>query len=487
MFFSDQGIKGFRSLLTISEAKGEMNLDKQPCSMVQEGIADRDTFLNFLFQASERMISPQSGNGQEGAQIREEQTKKELLNIIGTEFKGDSTTHSEEIPMESNISDFLEHAGNIPCDTNAPEMYPIIPGESEDLQDGNQESYVKPFLSQTFNLTTEHDVQDHIELVSKDVSMFEGLENQTRAIPDTENRSREDLRTFLKQVLLISKNVHDMSHTEIISGALSTAETVEAQAAVKHQTQEPLTDGNLRQLVNSSRELKYKLVVKNEKSNDALKFFTEKNVILQPGGPLLKNITVNSLDNSLQALTEIGQTTPNPVFQFLPALDNPGATNNLTSQIKQAAMVFDKDSYSVDRNVLGQVVARLFTSVREGSQNMIIHLYPPQLGKVKVRIVSDKGDLNVRLHSMNHQVVGILEKYLPLLQQSLEDQGIVLSDLQVSVESGDQEESQCEEQEIWSANPKITTPELSEEEKDTGIFQENIGWSRSSQGLSLRV
>jgi flagellar hook-length control protein FliK len=96
-------------------------------------------------------------------------------------------------------------------------------------------------------------------------------------------------------------------------------------------------------------------------------------------------------------------------------------------------MTFGQDAYGIERKVLGQVVARLFKGVRQSSQNMTIHLYPPELGKIKIRILSDKGDLNVRLHSMNQQVGGILEKYLPLLQQSLEDQGIVLSDLRVTI------------------------------------------------------
>jgi flagellar hook-length control protein FliK len=88
---------------------------------------------------------------------------------------------------------------------------------------------------------------------------------------------------------------------------------------------------------------------------------------------------------------------------------------------------------------------------------------------------------------MNQQVGGILEKYLPLLQQSLEDQGVSLSDLRVTVESGNEEKSGSDKEKFLWENRKFSVSDLSKKNQETGVSGENIIWPAPSQGLSLRV
>jgi flagellar hook-length control protein FliK len=141
--------------------------------------------------------------------------------------------------------------------------------------------------------------------------------------------------------------------------------------------------------------------------------------------------------------------------------------------------------------VVNQVSVRLFTGVRQGSGNMTIQIHPPELGSVKVKLVSEQGSLHVHLHPQNQQVAAILERHLPALHQSLADQGIDLSGLQVSVDSGtDQNASGFEDQEgDFPADRRTFNAEAESDENrlSRSAESENPAAYNQGSGLSLRV
>jgi hypothetical protein len=435
MFFLDQVAMGFNSLPFMPENKGEMNVEKQNCSLSKESTADRETFLNFLFQVSEFKIPDKSGIEQEKEQIPDGQTKKEPLNIFAIPSQSKCVNHSLKMFVIADIFGSSEYAENTSGDaenpemdlmiSDNPEMDLMISNNPEKLGYKNEVPYIESFFLQESNSRIENKASDHFEDTSKDAFISHDIEKKTR----------------------------DISHFDLL---------------------------NPRQFFDIIRKSSIH-VVENENPDEILRVFAEKDIKLENAGTLIKNITFNS-SMTLQTAKETPHPISNQVIQFVPALDDNGFANHLKFPIRSAVNIFDNDPNNVDRNILGQTVIRLYTGLRQGSQHMTIHLYPPELGKIKVRIISDKGDLNVRLHSINHQVAGILDKYLPLLQQSLEDQGIVLSDLRVSVESGDKETSQFEQQSFSLANSKLS---------DSELFEENDGknhdWFESSQCLNLRV
>lgn len=490
MFFSDQGIMGLNSRVTRFRAQSELNVEKQTDSLFQEDVPDGKTFLSYLFQAAgQRKISAQTANGKEESPIHEKQTSEELINFLRSDLKLDNMDHALEISTGANMLHLIETADNIPCYEDIPELNTMVAVQPGELIYGDEESGMQPFLSKAFKFTPDNKVPGHLEVAPGTGFKFEALENQERTLPDTGKDNGQALRTLLEQVLSASKNTREVLSPEINSADAPVIKVFESQAPVRQLAEEPPTDADLIKWLNSfANESKNKPVVENERSDSTLNAFAKQDEKIINSGNIFKNITVGHLEGNLQDRKESGQTISNPAFQTLSTLEIQETTNNPNSPIKQAAMVFDKDSYRTESTILGQVVTRLFTGVRRGSQNMTIYLYPPELGRVKVRIVSDKGDLNVRLHSVNHQVAGILEKYLPILQQSLEDQGIVLSDLQVGVESGNQERSQFEENEFNFVAQEIPMNELSEEDQDVLPVRENPEWYGSSSiGLNLIV
>jgi len=83
----------------------------------------------------------------------------------------------------------------------------------------------------------------------------------------------------------------------------------------------------------------------------------------------------------------------------------------------------------------------------------------------------------------------VLEKHLPALQQSLVEQGVEVSDLQVSVDSGGEEgEAQFGEQAFSEAGRGRGRPGGTEEqEPEEGARNPETEQSAGHSGLSLRV
>jgi hypothetical protein len=158
------------------------------------------------------------------------------------------------------------------------------------------------------------------------------------------------------------------------------------------------------------------------------------------------------------------------------------------ASMRQGAASFEKGLQSAEARIVGQVFVRLFSGARQGSGNMTINMHPPELGSVKVRIISDRGHLQVSLHPQNHQVVGILEKHLPTLQQSLADQGVDVSDLKVSVDAGGAEENpQFAEHPFHEKKQTASGSGPAAPEPDLGVAEEQPAKAAGEQGLSLRI
>ncbi len=165
-------------------------------------------------------------------------------------------------------------------------------------------------------------------------------------------------------------------------------------------------------------------------------------------------------------------------------------SQNNAFTVRHASGSFDSQLKAEEARVLSQVSVRLSAGIRQGSKNMTIHMHPPDLGRVKVRIISEGSNLNVQLHSQNHQVAGILERHLPGLQQSLADQGVSVTNLQVNVDSGhDQGGSQFEEQGFGASNRHAPGKEPAAEDESPAAPDPEPATlpGGHAQGLSLRV
>jgi flagellar hook-length control protein FliK len=92
-------------------------------------------------------------------------------------------------------------------------------------------------------------------------------------------------------------------------------------------------------------------------------------------------------------------------------------------------------SLNEEVRVLDQVLNQLSLN-RAGDKNrVVIRLNPQELGEIKLELVMDKDHLKAQMVAQTRQVQEILEKHLPRLQEALQNQGIKVDQIEVSVDS----------------------------------------------------
>ena len=165
-----------------------------------------------------------------------------------------------------------------------------------------------------------------------------------------------------------------------------------------------------------------------------------------------------------------------------------GAVNGSLSGAVSRASQPSGPSSMMDNQVLQQVVSKLQTDLQRGSSRINVRMYPPELGKVQMKLVSEDSNMQVQLQVQNSQVQSILERNMPALRQALEQQDLDFDSIQVSVESGQDNgsgEYSRENEPDFASRPggnAFFEPE-DEGEDARGYVDETAG----SSGISLRV
>jgi Rod binding domain-containing protein len=85
---------------------------------------------------------------------------------------------------------------------------------------------------------------------------------------------------------------------------------------------------------------------------------------------------------------------------------------------------------------IDQIVRKVALSVSEGRSEMRLHLDPPDLGRLFVRLVVQDNVLTAHIRAQSEAVANTLRANLPQLQTALSDRGINVADLSVSVGYG---------------------------------------------------
>jgi hypothetical protein len=88
-----------------------------------------------------------------------------------------------------------------------------------------------------------------------------------------------------------------------------------------------------------------------------------------------------------------------------------------------------------EEEVYQQVASRLTLVNGERHSRMTMRLYPEELGQVKLDLTVEGDRVRVQMHAQNQQVQEVLEKYLPRLRESFEQQGLKLEEAQVTYDS----------------------------------------------------
>jgi flagellar hook-length control protein FliK len=124
-----------------------------------------------------------------------------------------------------------------------------------------------------------------------------------------------------------------------------------------------------------------------------------------------KSIMFNSIENQVAKL-------------------NIDKASNFESALKQTAQRTPVD----EANVLEQVYKKTAEQLKLNKSEITIALTPDKLGKVEVNLISEKGILTAQLIAENSQTKDILTKGLESLKQSLQEQGVNVSNVVVKIQ-----------------------------------------------------
>ena len=315
------------------------------------------------------------------------------------------------------------------------------------------------------------------------------ISDQTEKILPAETTREQEISTFMDQKNSVFKNSQVWLRNddfELFSASTKSHET--QKEMLNSQAEGTMSELNLKSLFHfSEHELNSRPAEPSQMFHLSLKTSTEQNEDLTDIKQHVKNVSGKILDGNIQATKDSGNCPSNLTLQCNSVNFTPNTSTQINSPERQPAIALAMDLHGVENKILNQVFSRLHTFVSQGTGNWTINLYPPELGRLKVKIISGRGNLDIHLKSHNHQVVGILDKHLPVLQNALEQQGVELSSLQVSVDSGDQGGGQFEAPGFNYASRNKNISDLDEEDNDIvlSVLKEDL--SGYPQGLNLRI
>ena len=533
MIFSVQGIMGQKIAAGIRSAQEFIGNAKQNVSFYQQGNDESGIIFNSIdYSKAQDNKSGQEKNNQAGSINLEKKNKNECAPDTISEFMSDNGGDTTLVFTETGLFQLPANKINIQKNLEIPEsdltisgiinklenvdsdrvMNQIVPKGMDLLAKSGEENIHNKYLVTRLNPISQSSVdfstqnlQADLKAVSANsensgiqnlpnvisvtgpvVDLFRGKENE---ISFTAEKNEQNIPHHLEKVISSLTNIRATDRSDSSALLSSFARSREIQNDLVNSRPEGII--NEIPPKNSFHFSEYNLHNRSDDSSQASPLFIktapEKHKDTKNIDQSVKNVSAKNLDWNIQATKDTGNSLQNSTFQFYSANEAQNMPSHKNSLERQFSMPMVREINGIEKRIVNQIFSRLHTGVSQGSGNWTINLHPPELGRVKVKIISGKGSLNIHLKSHNHQVAGILDKHLQALQSALEQQGIELSGLQVSVESGDQDLSPFEEDGFFFTDRDKNISDLVEEEQDILLSNTREDFAGYSQGLSLRV
>ncbi len=85
------------------------------------------------------------------------------------------------------------------------------------------------------------------------------------------------------------------------------------------------------------------------------------------------------------------------------------------------------------KDVFNQIVTGLKIEITQGKQDIMLQLQPEHLGKIGINISKENGVMTGQFMAESEAVKNLIERNVPILRQQLEEQGIELRDIKITV------------------------------------------------------
>jgi len=144
-------------------------------------------------------------------------------------------------------------------------------------------------------------------------------------------------------------------------------------------------------------------------------------------------LSATKAENSNNVLTHQGHKPDiEPGEQVLPGENvQPGATEQSPASPASAAFAKIAGNGESGDSVGGQIQESIHRSFRSGSQQIVVRLNPPELGRVAIKFAEQGDDISGLLQVDKPQTRDQIQQALPEIIQNLQDSGIAVKRLEV--------------------------------------------------------
>ena len=124
---------------------------------------------------------------------------------------------------------------------------------------------------------------------------------------------------------------------------------------------------------------------------------------------------------------------PGPMNDEVSHVSSPSRETDAIRQLPGGSGAEPARPRSVPPEAIQQMVRKVEVDASELVSNLRLRLAPEKLGALDVRLAVEDGNLSARFFAQSEQVRALIESALPELRQQLEEQGLSVSQLDVSV------------------------------------------------------
>jgi flagellar hook-length control protein FliK len=141
-----------------------------------------------------------------------------------------------------------------------------------------------------------------------------------------------------------------------------------------------------------------------------------------------------------------------------------------------------------DSHILDQVIEKAALHNTRDRNSLTMRLHPEELGELRLELVLEKGALRAHVHAQSHQVQEVLERNMFRLREALEQHGLRLDEVEVSVDDG----REGQEKDLWQRQQQERFAAPGKPGARNGLPAEAVQMANpqpkaSSGGINLRV
>ena len=252
-----------------------------------------------------------------------------------------------------------------------------------------------------------------------------GIEEISATLMDKFSVTPEELQQIVSQLkettIETTQNIMESVNMDVVSEEASLLEGAEQPEELGTEEKQPQI------LVEVS-----KTVGTSEKQN------ADSNVFVQENGEIQTEITSQDAGTQQQgnfASTENGEETEitqksneNSAIQTNTSYSTVVTENEVQTVVKTQQADFD--------GIVRQIVEQIKVQIKPDVTSMELQLNPENLGKVNLQVTSKEGAVTAQLFVQNETVKAMIESQLMVLREAMNEQGVKVEAVEVTVETG---------------------------------------------------